>query len=176
MAYKTVTKLDDYINKYKEQVSREQNRDITISEVMEEIANHADISWNTIKQMKYNVIQPSLAVALRIADFFNVKAEDIWTVVQYENELIQKEKEKTTEKKKKKEKAKCKNPNCENDAIARGFCNTHYQTYRNHNMDKFNVERAKECSVEGCNNPYHAKGMCSFHYNKHYRESRKANG
>jgi len=171
MAFRTVSKLNDFIKEYQNKVSIERQKEITVREVMNEIGEHAEISWNTVKQFKNKDMQPSLAVAIRIADFFQTNVESIWTVEHYESVVEEvKPKVETT-----KEKPKCNHENCFNVAIARGLCNKHYQQYRNHNPEEFNTENPTECTEEGCTNPYHAKGLCSIHYNKFYRESRLGN-
>lgn len=170
MAYRTTTNLDKFIKEYQNKVSIERNKPITIREVMEELGEYADISWQTVKQIKNKNMQPSLAGAMRIAEFFQTTIEEIWTVEEFENIEEVKHTEKT--KKEKKEKPQCSHPNCYRDSIARGFCNKHYQNFRNHNPEEFNIEKQDTCSEEGCNNPFHAKGLCSIHYNKYYRESR----
>lgn len=172
MAYRAVTKLDFFIKEHAKKVSIEREKPITIREVMDELGEFADISWQTVKQIKNKDMQPSIAVALLIAQFFNVKVEDIWTVEEYENVEVEKVK---NIQKPKKEKSKCNQPNCEDEAFARGMCNKHYQSFRNHNPHLFNKEKTDTCSEPNCNNPYHAKGLCSIHYNKHYRESRMGN-
>lgn len=173
MAYRTVSNLDDLVKEYVKKVSIERNKAITIREVLEEIGAYSDLSWQTVKQIKNKHMQPSLAGALRIAEFFNTTIEAIWTVEEYEN--IEEEKRKSKPNKVKKEKEQCSHPNCYIEAFARGMCNKHYQTFRNHNPELFNNEKPETCMEEGCKNPFHAKGYCSIHYNKYYRESRQVN-
>jgi DNA-binding XRE family transcriptional regulator len=168
MAFRTISKLNDFIKEYQNRVSIERQKEITVREVMNELGDYAEISWNTVKQFKNKDMQPSLSVAIRIAEFFNTNVENIWTVEHYES-IVEEVKPKQ---KVQKEKPKCKHENCFNESIARGFCNKHYQQFRNHNPEKFNTENPTECTEEGCTNPYHAKGLCAIHYNKFYRESR----
>lgn len=167
MAYRTVTKLNDFIKKYQIKVSNERDCVITIKDVMEELGQFADISWNTVKQIKNKDMQPSLAVAMRIAEFFETTVEEMFIVEQQDTH---KEPQRDTPKT---DKPQCSHTNCENDSFARGLCNKHYQQFRNHNPTMFNTETPTVCSEKNCNNSYHAKNLCSFHYYKHYREGRK---
>lgn len=170
MALKTISYLDEAIKKYKKDVSIKEDRDITIQEIMEEIGDYADISWTTIKQFKNKDMQPSLAVAIRIAEFFKTSVEDLWTV-EYEYSMI--DEEKKPAKKPKKEKPKCKHENCDRESLSRGLCNKHYQQFRNYNKDLFNSEKPTYCTLENCSEPYYAKGLCAFHYNRDYRTNRE---
>lgn len=49
-----------------------------IREVEEELANHCQVSRDFIVAIKRGNSQPSLAVALKIAQYFNLKVEDIF--------------------------------------------------------------------------------------------------
>jgi DNA-binding XRE family transcriptional regulator len=171
MALKTISNLDEVIKKYQKEVSIKEDKDITIQEVMERIGAYADISWTTIKQFKNKDMQPSLAVAIRIAEFFKCSVEDLWTV-EYEYSMIDEEK-KPKKEKVKKEKPKCKHHDCERQSIARGFCNKHYQQFRNYNKDLFDSEKPHTCTNEDCTEPYYAKGLCAFHYNREYRNHKE---
>lgn len=170
MAYRTISNLDKFIKEYQEKVSIERNKPIMIREVLEEVGAYAGFSWQTVKQIKNKNMQPSLAGAMKIAEFFQTTVEEIWTVEEYEN--IEEENFAKKYIRPKKEKQQCSHPHCNREAISRGLCNKHYQNFRNHNPEEFNNDKPEVCSEEGCNNPYHAKGWCQTHYNKYYRESR----
>ena len=171
MALKAISHLDEAIKKYQKEVSVKEERDITIQEAMEAIGEHADVSWTTIKQIKNKDMQPSLAVAIKIAEFLNTSVEELWTVEQ-EYSMIDEEK-KPKKEKPKKEKPICKHKNCKRQSFARGLCNMHYQQFRNNNRVLFNKEKPTHCSINGCDEPYYARNMCAFHYNRHYRIQRE---
>lgn len=48
--------------------------------VMEDVAKHADVGVDNIKRITKNISQPSLGVALKIANYFDVKVEDIFKI------------------------------------------------------------------------------------------------
>jgi AP2 domain/HNH endonuclease len=53
----------------------------------------------------------------------------------------------------------CKENNCNEYAIARGYCQLHY----NYHKDK-GTFKTKKCNVKGCNKNIKSKGLCSKHY------------
>jgi DNA-binding XRE family transcriptional regulator len=171
LALRTISNLDEVIKKYQKEVSIKEEKDITIQEIMEAIGDYADISWTTIKQFKNKDMQPSLAVAIRIAEFLKTSVEELWTV-EYEYSMIDEEK-KPKKVKEIKVKPKCKDENCERESIARGYCNKHYQQFRNYNKDLFDSEKPHTCTHEDCTEPYYAKGLCAFHYNRDYRSNKE---
>ena len=172
MGLKINSKLDETIKTYQKKVSIKEDKDITIEEVMKSIGEYADVSWTTIKQLKNkDDMQPSLAVAIRIAEFFNTTVEELWTV-EYEYSMIDEEK-KPKKVNVKKEKPKCKHEDCERVAIARGLCNKHYQQFRKYHMELFYDDKPIHCTMEDCKEPYYAKGLCNFHYNRQYRTIRE---
>lgn len=54
-------------------------------EIMSELAVYTDVSVNQIIRIKHNYSQPSLVVAILIAEFFNVHVEDLFKVVARED-------------------------------------------------------------------------------------------
>lgn len=170
MAYRTTTKLDEFIKNRIEDVLKNEDKEITIKEIMEDIGNFADVSWSTIKQIKDKGMQPSLAVAMKIVEFFETTIEEMFIVEEFDNPNDVKEKKTSIRKKK----PKCKIDDCEIESFARGFCNKHYQEFRNHNPEKFQQKKHEFCTEENCENLHYAKGLCSHHYNKYYRESRQS--
>ena len=48
--------------------------------IMEDVANHAGVGVDNIKRINKNMSQPSLGVALKIANYFDVKVEDIFKI------------------------------------------------------------------------------------------------
>lgn len=54
---------------------------VLIKDVEQELANYCFMSLEGIRAIKLGKVQPSLHVAMRIADFFGVKVEDIFKLV-----------------------------------------------------------------------------------------------
>ena len=48
--------------------------------IMEDVGNHAGVGVDNIKRINKNMSQPSLGVALKIANYFDVKVEDIFKI------------------------------------------------------------------------------------------------
>lgn len=48
--------------------------------IMEDVARHSGVGVENIKRISRNVAQPSLGVAIKIADYFEVKVEDIFKI------------------------------------------------------------------------------------------------
>jgi len=167
----TISYLDEAIKKYQRDVFLKTNEEITIQEILEQIGEVAEVSWGTVKQIKNNVILPSLPVAIKIAEFFGVSVEDLWKVVQEETTI--KKTKKGRKSNPNKEIIICSEEGCENQAVARKLCNKHYQQYRYRNLNLFKNQNSKLCSVEGCIGLHYAKGLCNFHYNIEYRNKRK---
>lgn len=59
---------------------------VNISEVEQEVANYCGVSRDTIVMIKRGLNQPSLPLALKICEFFDAKVEDIFTLVNEEEE------------------------------------------------------------------------------------------
>jgi len=72
--------LDSFINR--EIGKRMANSGIKVNkgDIMNEVANHCDVGVENIKRINRNVAQPSLKVALKIADYFNEKVENIFKI------------------------------------------------------------------------------------------------
>lgn len=65
----------------------------------------------------------------------------------------------------------CSIPDCENEALARSWCGTHYQRWRVHGdplkarpKAKLDGDRLAICRIDGCENPAHAMNLCNGHY------------
>lgn len=64
---------------------------------------------------------------------------------------------------------RCKIDNCERNAIARGWCHTHYKRWQVHGDPLVNHKpRDRKCSIEGCENKHASIGYCAKH-ERHYR-------
>lgn len=56
---------------------------------------------------------------------------------------------------------KCKMEGCKRPYKAKGYCNVHYKTWRQHDLPK---GRYKICTKEGCKKPRAAQGsLCAEH-------------
>lgn len=65
---------------------------------------------------------------------------------------------------------KCTIDGCSNKHLARGWCNKHYSSYKNHG-DPLARDKAKElnrrgCTVGNCGVKIIARGLCSKHYDR----------
>ncbi len=65
-------------------------------------------------------------------------------------------------------KASCSVEGCDREAVARGWCPTHWARWRKHGdpLHGGAVHKRREgpCSVEGCAEPHQARGYCRKHY------------
>lgn len=50
------------------------------TDLIAEVAEHCGVGWENINRIKRNLSQPSLAVAIKIAEFFEVYVEDIFKI------------------------------------------------------------------------------------------------
>lgn len=80
LSYNVVNNLDTFI--IREVGKRMANSGIKIrkTDIINEIANHCGVGYENINRIKRNISQPSLAVALKIAEYFNVTVEDIFKI------------------------------------------------------------------------------------------------
>ncbi|WP_303983002.1 helix-turn-helix transcriptional regulator [Niallia circulans] len=74
----TTNKLKILINQQSLELSTIQNKRVRESDVEELIASHCGAAPNTIAKIKRHVVQPSLPMALKIADYFKLPLEDIF--------------------------------------------------------------------------------------------------
>lgn len=73
--------LDNYINREvgKRMVANGGIR-VNKKHIIEEVANYCGIGWETANRVKRNLATPSLPVALKMAEYFGVKVEDIFEI------------------------------------------------------------------------------------------------
>ena len=80
--YKVDNNLDNYINR---EIGRRMvnNGGIKVlkTDIIAEIAEHCEVGWENINRVKRGVVTPSLPVAMKIVDYFDVKIEDIFKIV-----------------------------------------------------------------------------------------------
>jgi DNA-binding XRE family transcriptional regulator len=79
LEYGVKNELDAYINR---EMGRRMMNGVTVlkKDVMEDLADFCGVGFENIKRIKKNTSQPSLAVALKIAEYFEVKVEDIFKI------------------------------------------------------------------------------------------------
>lgn len=77
--YTTTNNLKHYITlKRAERIAENGGIKVLIKDIEEELANYCQVSRDTIVMIKRGVNQPSLAVALKIAEYFGVPVEEIF--------------------------------------------------------------------------------------------------
>ena len=100
---------------------------VTQLDVIRDIADFCKIGEESIKFYKNNKSIPSLPVAIRLAQYFHVHVDEIFSIDDYE-EVI-----KNLSKKGRKPRPynkKCKFGECKNEVVAKGLCGKHYQQAR----------------------------------------------
>ncbi|AGI11899.1 HTH DNA binding protein [Bacillus phage vB_BanS-Tsamsa] len=80
--YQITNKLDSYIVRETGRRMAESGERVTKGKIMEEIAIHSGVGLESIKLINRNVSQPSLVVALRMADYFDTRVENIFDVLE----------------------------------------------------------------------------------------------
>lgn len=80
LPYDVVNNLDKYLTR--ELGSRMARTGLKFfkENIMSEVAEHAGVGLDNIKRINRNIAQPSLGVALKIADYFKVNVEDIFKI------------------------------------------------------------------------------------------------
>lgn len=79
LPYNVTNNLDEFINKEvgKRMIS---GKRVLKKEIMDEIASHCGVGYENINRIKRKISQPSIGVALKIADYFNANVEDIFKI------------------------------------------------------------------------------------------------
>ncbi|UUV46836.1 hypothetical protein [Bacillus phage vB_BanS-Thrax4] len=80
--YQITNKLDSYIVRETGRRMAESGERVTKGKIMEEIAVHSGVGLESVKLINRNVSQPSLVVALRMADYFDTRVENIFDVLE----------------------------------------------------------------------------------------------
>lgn len=53
---------------------------VTKKQVIGELAEYCGVGWENMNRIKRNIVTPSLPVALRIAEYFGKKVEEIFEI------------------------------------------------------------------------------------------------
>lgn len=62
--------------------------------------------------------------------------------------------------------ATCSVPGCDRPVRARGWCNKHWQRWREHGDPEIVQTPHDGCSIEGCDRPHWGNGWCNLHYTR----------
>jgi DNA-binding XRE family transcriptional regulator len=80
LPYDISNKLDEYLTRELGERMAKTGVKYFKENIMDDVAKHAGVGRDNIKRINRNVAQPSLGVALKIADYFGVKVEDIFKI------------------------------------------------------------------------------------------------
>lgn len=79
LSYGIENNLDSFINR---EVGRRMSNNggvrVTKKDIIKEIAEHCELTWDGANRIKRNLALPSLPVALKIAEYFGVNVETIF--------------------------------------------------------------------------------------------------
>lgn len=85
-SYTTKNDLKFHVTlKKAERIAEKGGTQVLIRDIEEELAEYCQVTRDTILMIKRGVNQPSLAVALKIAEYFNKPVEDIFKLVDSED-------------------------------------------------------------------------------------------
>lgn len=82
LPYKVINYLDKYITRQVGKRMFEEGVKVKKEDIYMEIAEYCGVGTENIKRIKRNVSQPSLALALKIAEYFGVTVNDIFEIVE----------------------------------------------------------------------------------------------
>jgi hypothetical protein len=63
----------------------------------------------------------------------------------------------------------CREPGCDGEHKARGYCDLHYHRWRRNGHTRLIGRTRETCTVEGCTELQHSKGLCPTHRSRHRR-------
>jgi DNA-binding XRE family transcriptional regulator len=125
--------LDKLINMEKAKRILVSGENVTIQSVMESLANYCEISIESIKQYKRGMIFPSLPIAFRIAEYFHLKVDDVFSLENYELAMGNRAGHKNAKSGRGRKKSET-NRECvickDKKVVAKGLCMKHYQEKR----------------------------------------------
>lgn len=81
LPYETTNYLSGYLTQKQHQISKERDwKKVLLREVEEELAAYCSVTRDTIVQIKRGINQPSLSLAMKISQYFNVAIEELFTL------------------------------------------------------------------------------------------------
>lgn len=112
----------------KQEVERRRVKGIKVlqADIFEELAELTGCSVGMIDRIKRGKVNPSLTVAILIAQYFKKNVEEIWFVVGNENYVDDRE--------------RCRKTNCNRLEYSKGLCLRHYNRMMSH---KHNQKRLR---------------------------------
>lgn len=117
------TRLDEII---KSEVMKRRVKGIkaTQTDIYEEIAEYVGIATGTVNMIRRGDVNPSVTVSIKIADFFDMRVEEIWQTKKNPNYEDNRE--------------RCSEPNCNKLYFSKGLCIRHYNMMKSseHNRKK----------------------------------------
>lgn len=73
--------LDSFINReVGKRMAYNGGAKVLKSDIIAELAEFCEVSWEHINRTKRGLVTPSLPLALKIAEYFNAKVEDIFKI------------------------------------------------------------------------------------------------
>ena len=83
--YTTKNDLNRLIRYRQAELTVEHGRKYLIRDIEQDMANYCDVSLDYVKALKRGLSQPSLAVALKIAEYFKGDVNEIFTLIEKED-------------------------------------------------------------------------------------------
>lgn len=82
--YRTVNNLEELILKKKIELTQSQGVAYTKKDVMQIIGDHVGLQEGGIKRIAYNRAEPSLKVAIKLAEYFEMTVEEMFKIIESE--------------------------------------------------------------------------------------------
>lgn len=80
--YTTKNDLNRLIRYRQAELTVEHGRKYLIRDIEQDLANYCDVSLDYVKALKRGLSQPSLAVALKIAEYFKKEVDEVFTLIE----------------------------------------------------------------------------------------------
>ncbi|PGO60628.1 helix-turn-helix domain-containing protein [Priestia megaterium] len=84
--YKTENIIDRLVLERQGKYRIEQARDMSKKDIFEDMEKYTGIGWESIKRISGGRAQPSLPVAMKIAEYFQKSVDDIFNLVDEKGE------------------------------------------------------------------------------------------
>lgn len=80
-SYSIENTLDNFINReIGKRMMSNGGVKVNKADIIAEIAEYAEVGWENVNRVKRGIVTPSLPVALKIAEYFNVSVHDIFKI------------------------------------------------------------------------------------------------